>query len=352
MYPLAQRLKEAVTDLPRIAGDLPGIGGMIKAAPDHFQVEELLPYSPCGEGEHVFVTLRRAGWNTADVARCLGDAFKLKSVDIGWGGRKDRRALTTQTFSLRLPLDLDPDRIAATLASMDFDILSVQRHRNKLKTGHVAANRFRILVTGVDVDALPRAQSIAACLRDRGIPNYFGPQRFGRDMANLDRATHLMASRRPVRGKKDDFLVSALQSALFNYWLKERILRNDFSRILPGDVARKTDTGGLFVVDDDAEADERFRRGAVVFTGPIYGHKMMAANDTEGGYESAVLQHFGLEPDVFTHLRAPGTRRPAVLAAGELQIAAVDQGLEFSFILPSGAYATTVMREFMPGALP
>lgn len=352
MKPLAQSLKEAVADLPRIAGDLPGIGGMIKEAPEYFQVEEVLPYSPCGEGEHVFVTLRRAGWNTADVARCLGDAFKMKSVDIGWGGRKDRQALTTQTFSLRLPLDLDADRIAATLASMEFDILSVQRHRNKLKTGHVAANRFRILVTGVVDDALPCARSIAERLNALGIPNYFGPQRFGRNMANLDRAAHLMASQRPVRGKRDDFLVSALQSALFNYWLKERILRNDFSRILPGDVIRKTDTGGLFVAEDAAEVDERFRRGAVVFTGPIFGHKMMAANDTAGGFENAVLQHFGLQPDVFRHLRAPGTRRPAVLAAGELQIAVVDQGLEFSFVLPSGAYATAVMREFMPGVLP
>ena len=342
-----ERLKECSRHLPFVTAHLPGVGGEIKAEPEHFNVEEILPYAPCGEGEHLFVTLRRAGWNTADVAAALADRFDLKSVDVGWGGRKDKQAVTTQTFSLHLPVAVTNAQAEAALAELPFELLAVQRHRNKLKTGHVAGNRFRILLTQVGPDALTVAEPVADEIRRHGIPNYYGEQRFGFHMANIDRAMHLAERGRPARSKKDAFVVSVLQSALFNLWLTERMARDQYQTILSGDVAQKTDTGGLFVVEDVEEASERFLKGAITYTGPIFGPKMKAAADVAAQYESRILDNVDLSLDAFKRLRAPGARRMAVLTVDDLAIRQEEAGLHFTFTLPRGAYATMVMREFM-----
>jgi tRNA pseudouridine13 synthase len=341
----APEFKRMLVQPPFITGDLPGIGGFLKAIPEHFLVEEVLPYAPCGQGEHLFIKLRRTGWNTTDVATALGDAFGLKGPDIGWGGRKDKNAVTTQTFSLRLPMDLPLATVEARLQSLSFEVIDLQRHGNKLKTGHVAANRFRIVISAVEPQAETRAEAIAASLKTSGVPNYYGEQRFGHQFGNLSRAATLIR-RRKAYGKRDAFMVSVLQSALFNYWLIERFGRGQFRTLLHGDVVRKTDTGGLFIVDDLAEAFQRFEAGRIVYTGPIYGHKMMGAASAAGDCEKDLLRRFGLAPEAFKPMRAPGSRRAAIVYPHDLAFKPVQHGLEFTFTLPAGAYATTVLREF------
>ncbi|MGD8846431.1 MAG: tRNA pseudouridine(13) synthase TruD [Desulfobacteraceae bacterium] len=341
----AQHLKETMTRLPYIAGDLPGIGGTIKALPEHFQVEEILPYAPSGEGEHLFISLRRQGWNTADVGRALAAPFRLKGTDIGWGGRKDKTAVTTQTFSLRLPLEMPLKEVESALKELPFDILDMKRHGNKLKTGHVAANRFRIILSQVLPHAMSGAETIVRELRKTGLPNFYGEQRFGIALRNIDRSMGVLR-RGKSRGKKEGFLVSALQSALFNLWLKERIERETFDTLILGDLVKKTDTGGMFVVEDLPEALQRFRERKIVYTGPIYGHKMRSAGHQAEKYEKELLNHLDLTPGVFKPLRAPGSRRIGTLYPDDLAIVKVPQGLEFTFTLPAGAYATTVLREF------
>jgi tRNA pseudouridine13 synthase len=346
MDDLAQRLKQTQQTLPLISSDLPPVGGTIKAEPEHFQVEEILPYPACGEGEHVFITLRRKQWNTGDVGAELARCFGVASIDVGWGGRKDRQAVTTQTFSVRLPLAVPEIEVRKRLAALPFEVLGVARHRNKIKTGHVAANRFRILLSDVPPEGFQAAEAIAGTLRRLGLPNFFGAQRFGIDMGNIDRAVQFLRKQRAARGKKEEFTVSVLQSALFNQWLSERMSRGEYRTLLAGDVAQKTDTGGLFVVTDVDEASERFHRGAVVYTGPMFGAKMMPAADAAGDYETRTLAASGLSAADFGRLKSPGTRRRAILSIDDLDIQADPGGLLFSFTLPSGAYATMVMREF------
>jgi tRNA pseudouridine13 synthase len=341
-----ERLKQKAQHLPLITADMPGVGGVIKATPEHFEVEEILPYAPCGEGEHVFVTLRRRAWNTADVAGALAERFGLKSMDVGWGGRKDKQAVATQTFSLPVPQTRPLPEIEAGLGALPFEIIGVQRHRNKLKIGHVAGNRFRIVISNVALPDMEKAAAIAAALRERGVPNFYGEQRFGIRMANLDRAIALLQRPKPARGKKDAFLVSVLQSALFNVWLAERMQRAQFHTIIKGDVAKKTDTGGLFVVDDVTEAGARLASNAIVYTGPIFGYKMMPAADPAALFETQVMSAFGLDRDLFKRLRAPGSRRRALLRIDDLRIAPVAEGVRLAFTLPAGAYATVVTREF------
>jgi tRNA pseudouridine13 synthase len=342
---LSNLLKDAMSNLPFVSGHLPGIGGVIKAAPEHFEVEEILSYEPCGEGEHVFVKLRRKGWNTADVGRALGEPLGIAGRDIGWAGRKDKNAVTTQTISLRLPVAMRLKDVETAIQGLPFDILSLQRHRNKLKMGHAAANRFRIVLSQSEAGALNQAKAIAAEISRIGLPNYYGTQRFGTDMRNMDRAAAVL-KRGKAYGKQHQFLISALQSALFNIWLKQRFERGEFNTIVLGDLAKKTDTGGMFVVEDLHEALQRFHARQIGYTGPIYGHKMRPAGHLAAEHEKRLLDAFDLETGMFKPLRAPGSRRVALIFLNNVTIDSVDEGLQFLFSLPSGAYATTVLREF------
>ena len=211
------------------------------------------------------------------------------------------------------------------------------------------ANRFRIILAQTTPDALEKGEAIAGALRRSGIPNFYGEQRFGTGMRNLDRAESIL-NRGMKRGKKDQFIVSALQSALFNLWLKERIERGDFNAVIAGDLAKKTDTGGMFVIEDLPEAIPRFANREIVYTGPIYGHKMRPAGSVAEAHERRLLEALGLMPQTFKPLRAPGSRRAAILNVDDLALSDVEGGLRFDFTLPSGAYATTVMREFTRAA--
>ena len=333
-----------LAELPLITNDLPGIGGAIKARPEHFVVEELLPYAPCGEGEHVYVTFRRSGWNTADAARQIQKALGVSPADVGWGGRKDKTAVVVQTISLRCGVNASLADVERKLSDLPFEIVGIDRHRNKIKTGHVAANRFSIIVSDPLPEARPRAEAIAARLAETGVPNFYGPQRFGFGMQNLPRGFACLNA--PRRGKPAAFMVSVVQSALFNIWLCDRIRAGNFRRLLAGDIVKKTDTGGMFVVEDPALEIGRFETGAIVYTGPIYGFKMKPALHMAGEQETALLEEFALTPQDFKPLRSPGSRREAILNVADLGLADTDAGLEFSFTLPAGAYATTVLREF------
>ena len=141
-------------------------------------------------------------------------------------------------------------------------------------------------------------------------------------------------------------MVSVVQSALFNIWLKQRMQAGDYRRLLAGDIAKKTDTGGMFIVEDLTIDSQRFTAGEIVYTGPIYGFKMKPAMDAAGEKEAALFRQFNLAPEDFRPFRSPGSRREAILNLTDLALAEVDDGLRLTFTLPSGAYATTVLREF------
>ena len=343
----ANRTEAAIailSSLPFIADPLPGIGGAIKATPGHFVVEEILPYAACGEGEHVYITFRRAGWNTADAARIMQKHLGLTPSDVGWGGRKDKMAVVVQTLSFRCGVNHPLADVEKRLADLPFEILAIDRHRNKIKTGHVAANRFTVVVSHPEPDALPRALAIADRLKQTGVPNFYGPQRFGYGLQNIQRGFALFSAGK--KGRKDTFMVSVVQSALFNIWLKQRMQAGDYRRLLSGDIVKKTDTGGMFAVEDLAIEDLRFTAGEIVYTGPIYGFKMKPAMGAAGEKEAALFRRFGLTPEDFKQYRSPGSRREAILSLTDLTLAEVDDGLRLTFTLPSGAYATTVLREF------
>ncbi len=329
-------------DWPYVSADLPGIGGFIKARPDHFVVEEIPLYLPSGDGPHLYLTLRRTGLTTRDVAAELGRRLSKPAADVGYAGLKDKEAVTTQTFSLEVSLSEGEAR--DRLADGPWELVRLGRHRNKLKVGHLLGNRFAIVLSEPRGN-LAEARAIAERLNAAGLPNYFGPQRFGREGDNPAAGLALLKSGRRGRNWRGKFLLSALQSLIYNHYLGRRIQEGLFETVLTGDVCQKYQTGGLFVSEDGAVETARLRDGELTHTGPIFGAKMRAAEGSAGEMEIRALAELNLTP-AETAGAGSGDRRANRLLVTDLVIAEHAEGLELAFSLPKGAYATSLMREF------
>lgn len=333
-------------DLPLLTADLPGTGGEIKLSPAHFVVEEIPLYEPCGAGEHLYLRVRRENRTTREVQRALAEAFGVQERDVGCAGQKDKVSRATQTFSLPVRAG-EPAELAERAARLTgLEVLSASRHGNKLGRGHLAGNRFEILVVGVVPGAAARASAIADLLSDRGIPNFFGEQRLGPGGRGARRGEKRMAdpdsSPSSWIGRME---LSAWQSALFNAWLRERMSRHGLDFVQAGDLARKTDTGGLFEVADAEVDSDRCRRGEISATGPIFGAKMRWATGLPGELEREILAAAGADDAGLARARLPGSRRTSRIFLREFSCAEEPAGLRLRFRLEKGAYATIALRE-------
>jgi tRNA pseudouridine13 synthase len=310
-------------------------------------VEEIPLYQPSGQGDHVYIKCRREGWNTRDLVKSFAKAFGLKDMDIGTAGLKDKDAVAVQTFSLYLPqADLNDVKNKAA-SELPIEVLDVNRHGNKLKTGHLLGNRFRLILSNTSADQLDAALAIASNLKQLGLPNFYGSQRFGLDGDNAQKGREILLARCPKKGWLNKFLLSAFQSSLFNDYLAQRIQRGWFAQVLVGDIAKKTETGGLFEVEELDAEQRRFEAGEITFTGPIYGSKMKAATGEPGELEQEILTAQDVQPAMLAKAGLKGSRRPGRLLLPEIAISSSDIGLVFEFALPKGSYATVVMREFI-----
>jgi tRNA pseudouridine13 synthase len=338
--------------------DLPGTGGLHKATPEDFIVDELPAYATSGEGSHTFLRIEKRGLTTAEAVARLCRALGVKPSDAGTAGQKDRQALTRQWISLPA---VEPERaLAASVEGVR--VLEAARHGHKLRTGHLAGNRFTLTLRGVVADGVARAQAILDRLVAHGLANYFGAQRFGARGDNAARGKQLLApatatgARGPrVSPPERRMLVSAYQAELFNRYLDARIRDGLVDRPLVGDVLKKSDTGGLFTVDDSeaalADAAARLRARAVVVTGPMFGHKMMAPppGTPSAAREEALLAEEGIGPEAFKVLGklAEGTRRPLLvpIAAAPVRPGDAPDAIVLELTLPPGAYATVLLAE-------
>ncbi|MBX7057357.1 MAG: tRNA pseudouridine(13) synthase TruD [Leptospirales bacterium] len=342
--------------LPLVSANLPGIGGQFKAHPEDFVVEELPLYDACGEGEHIYLRLRRRLLNTRELVGMLARELSISEASIGYAGLKDRRALSEQTFSLHMPrvaLQSVVDRIAARLPSLQ--VLAANRHRNKLRVGHLRGNRFRLQLRELHPQWMPRLQAKLAFLDSVGTPNYFGEQRFGAEGDNAGRGLAILQGRQKARGWMRRFMLSALQSDLFNRWLASRLQMLCYPQLLAGDVARKRQSGGIFVVQDPELENQRRLRGEIDLCGPIFGQKMPAAEGRPAQMEKAVLDSAGLGFRDFDRSELPGSRRPAIMPIAALQWHAAPNDLhrlEMQFELPPGCYATVLLSELQHGNEP
>jgi len=333
----------------------------IKTVPEDFVVDEIPAYEPSGEGNHVYLRLKKRDLPTDAAVRAIAKELGVHPKDVGVAGMKDKRAVTTQWISLEPPRGTTVDDFMSRAAKLSLDgmeILDVQRHGNKLKTGHLHGNRFRIVVRAVpDSKAfIDKAEKVAVT----GVPNAFGEQRFGKEADNAKRALDIVAGKeKPPRDTRLlRLLYSSLQSDVFNSVLEERVRRGTWATALRGDVLKKTDTGGLFVCTDEQQDAARAERGEVSATGPLPGPKMMRAEGDVGALEDEVARaRLGEAYDrAFEGVLGEGTRRALRLFVKEMRVScnsvANASGIEetsctVEFVLPKGAFATTVLGHLM-----
>jgi tRNA pseudouridine13 synthase len=331
---------------PLLTADLPGIGGRIKVEPEDFEVEEIAAYAPSGEGEFLYLWIEKRDMGAQYFGGHLARRLEIPNSEIGTAGLKDRRAVTRQWVSV--PLRAEPN-----LAKIDGDgvkLLDVKRHSNKLRPGHLRGNRFRILVRDAGDTGL---SPILDRLRQVGLPNYYGPQRFGREGDTFQIGRDLLLKTPEARPVRNPFLkklsLSAVQSALFNDYLAKRIADGLLTRVVQGDVMGKLPFGGIFTADDLAAEQARFDRREIVTQGPIFGAKMFPAKDEAARREAAVLDEWQFSRATFTGFGKllQGTRRHNAVYLDDLASEAAPEGVRLSFTLPAGSYATILLREVM-----
>lgn len=342
----------ATRDLPYLTADLPGIGGHWKDQAEDFIVEEIPAYEPNGAGEHLFLWVEKKDVAANDLVHHVARSLHCSPRDIGVAGLKDRRAITRQYLSV-------PAKLAAEVPNIDNDSIHVLRsaqHANKLKTGHLRGNRFTILIRDVSESALERATAIADRIRTCGFPNYYGAQRFGHNGETLQLGLDLLTGRKKSRdlpGSQRRFLLrlalSAVQSDLFNRALSQRLADGKLNKVLAGDIMEVVASGGKFIAEDVRAEQPRYDAGETAVTGPMFGLKMREPGGIPQHREADLLAWSGLGPEHFSKYLnlMTGTRRAYVIRPGDLQISADPNGLRFDFSLPSGVYATTLLREFM-----
>lgn len=358
---LAQQWRARVLAPTILTAELPGIGGRIRARLEDFRVDEIPAYGPDGGEGHRLVELEKRGVSTEDAIATLARALSIDAREIGFAGRKDREGVSKQWISV-------PAHASAGLASFADDRIALgepRPHSHKLRIGHLHGNRFDIVVRELDVEpeiALVRARAkLDRIAAQGGVPNSFGPQRFGRDGEGLDRG--LAAMQRGKGGARANMTVAAGQAALFNLWIELRIDRDALHRVLVGDVLAKTATGGLFTSTDATIDDARRAAGEVAITGPIFGSRTMQPppGTPAADHDADVLALATVDTAALRALgrAAVGTRRRMLVPLQDVAItiaqASADtdpagpdnlsSALRLRFTLPAGSFATQVCRE-------
>ena len=316
----------------------PPVTAELRRTPADFEVEEVLGFEPDGEGQHAFLWLEKIGLNSEPLVAVLARVAGVAPRAVSYSGRKDRHAVTRQWFSVDLAGRPEPDWAAALPEGAR--LLRATRHRRKLRRGSHRGNRFRLRLCGVagDREALgERLQQVA----EAGVPNYFGPQRFGRDGGNLVAVRELFAGGRR-RGPKD-MLLSAARSWIFNRVLAARVTAGDWQTARPGEPLILAGSGSFFVPEAvDATIEERLARWDVHPSGPLWGRGEgpLAQGELEGLEDTAELRA-GLERAGLRLERRALRLRPADFTWREEDA----ETLVLSFELPRGTFATAVVRE-------
>ncbi len=391
--------------LPYLTVDLPGVGGEIKTYPEDFYVEEIPRYEASGAGQHTYLRFEKIGITTLAAINRIAQSLGISSKRIGYAGLKDAQAVTQQTISID---NVPPERIEALNLS-GIKVISVTRHRNKIKVGHLAGNKFVIRIRGVTKADLPQVELILAHLQQQGVPNYYGQQRFGVrqnshrlglaliqddpttflaellgrphtdempqaqraraafDAGRLNEALDLWP--RSLRGewlvlkklvqtenergalrvldkRLKRLLISAYQSHLFNQLLAQRLAT--ISKIELGDVAYIHRNGAAFVVKLVEVEQPRVDAFEISPAGPLFGVKYLPAEGKPGTREVNLLYQADISLENFNvpGIHLKGGRRPYRIPLTDVAVRE-DDGVAVSFTLPPGGYATMVLREIM-----
>ena len=354
------------------------VAGSIKEHPEDFIVEEIPLYEPSGSGEHVYFSVRKTNLSHDALLYLFARTLNVSTRAIGYAGRKDLYATTTQVLSAHLPFDVE---IPNDLGNVE--LLWQSRHTNKLRLGHLLGNRFKIRIRGVDTEDVRFIQDRMVRLSTEGMPNAFGPQRFGNRknnhhlgkallMEEWDQMIELLAggdevlaqrvaqrrSRGAIAKPLRKLWVNALQSTIFNCVLEQRIAEATWNTPLIGDLICKHGARGRTfeaTAEDIDSVEFQSRVTSIVSspTGPMWGKKMRKPAGDVFDMELAVLNSFGLTQTLFatTKQYGMGARRPLRVPVDntEVTVGSDERGcfVLAQFDLPAGSYATTLIESLL-----
>lgn len=324
----------------------PPVSGCIRCQPEDFQVSEQLGHEPDGEGEHLWLWVSKRERNTVDVAADLARAAGVRPNRVGFAGLKDRNAVTGQYFSIQLPGQAMPDWREWAIDGVNIE--SAVWSSRKIRRGRLRGNRFELIVRELDGDRDALEERLAA-VRDQGVPNGFGEQRFGHN--NIARALALFRGemrRKPSKTKRG-FYLSAARSLVFNHVLAERIRRADWNRLIDGDLAVLAGSHSFFQAD--AADPEQIRRCAEMDihpSGPLPGQGDSPAAGEAAEIENRMLLSHRELVEGLAQFGMKQERRPLRMRVDELAWSFPDErSLNLTFSLGKGSYATSVLRELV-----
>ncbi|MCJ7452051.1 MAG: tRNA pseudouridine(13) synthase TruD [Steroidobacteraceae bacterium] len=336
-------------DLP-FAHGAPPLVGRFRVEPEDFFVEEVLGFDADGSGSHVLLLVEKRDANTGWVAAELARAAGIASRDVGVSGQKDRRAVARQTFSLPWPASVPLDACLA-FSGEGYRVLAAQRHGRKLRPGSHRANRFVIRLRDASGDQ-EAIESRLSLVGSAGVPNYFGPQRYGRGQANLASARGWAAGGAAPRDRaRRGFALSTARSEIFNLVLAERVRRGNWNRLLAGEAVILDGRRSFFrAAEIDAALVERCSAMDLHPSGPLWGRGPLdVGGEALAVEESVVAAELALRELLEAH-GMDQERRSLRLPVRFFEWRFEDDSLFLSFELPRGTFATSVLHEVLQGA--
>lgn len=339
-------MSKASAPRPGFAWGGPAVSGRIRVNPEDFAVSEVLGHEPDGKGEHLWLWVTKRERNSVDVAGDLARAAGVPVRQVGFAGLKDRNAVTSQYFSIHLPGSATPDWSRWSIDGVDIE--SAERASRKIKRGRLRGNRFALVVRELDGDLAALEQGLTQ-VREHGVPNGFGEQRFGNN--NIARAHALFRGelRRSPSKSKRGFYLSAARSLVFNHVLAERIERGDWNRLIDGDLAM-LDGSRSFFAADAADVDQQRRAAELDIhpSGPLAGQGESPAEGEVGEIENRQFKAHRELVDGLARFGMQQERRALRMRVIDLEWRFPDPStLELEFSLGTGSYATSVLRELI-----
>jgi len=334
---------EEMAALPCAHGG-PAGRAQVRAAPEDFVVQEWLGWEADGDGDHMLLKVRKRGSNTLWIAKQLARVAKLDPRDVGFAGLKDRDAVAEQSFTVPARSAIGESWVG--VAGEGFEVVAAARHRRKLKRGALKGNDFTITLRAFSGDPATLEQRLRA-IATAGVPNYFGPQRFGRDGGNLRTALAWFSDGiAPADRWQRGFALSAARAAIFNAVVARRVTDGTWNGLLPGETVNLDGSGSVFVAEViDAALEERCARLDVHPTGPMWGGR-----EAPAALEAEIGARYGVLAQGLSKAGLEAERRALRIRVDRLEWTIESDVVQLRFRLFRGAFATAVLHELIEDA--
>ena len=329
------------------------LSGVIRSCPEDFQVDEIQQFTPSGKGEHVWLHIQKTGENTDWVAGLLAKIAEVPRKDVSYAGLKDRNAVTTQWFSVQMPGREAPDW--QTQLPKSIKVLEEKRHDRKLKRGALEGNSFKLIIREFEGEEAELKESVEH-IKEQGIPNYFGEQRFGfydethNCGSNIRKAEQWFKGEFKVKSRpKRSIYLSAARSWIFNYILSERVKQGTWNQAVEGDVFMINHSKSCFYEEVDKEIIARIDKKELHPTGVLWGRGRSLTKGAAAALEKEVSERFSILCEGLERNGLKQERKALRLNVDDLAYTYKRSDnlstVTLEFTLPAGAYATAVLAE-------